>query len=137
MVLKKLKVRLNFMINKTPIIFKQSAEGRIGFKIPKSTTPEIPLDKFINKKYLRNTKLKFPELTEFQVVRHFTNLSVKNHHVDKNFYPLGSCTMKYNPKINDYIASLPGFSLVHPNQPLESVQGVLSLYHDLERILYT
>ena len=123
------------MINKTPIIFKQSTEGRIGFKIPKSTTPEIPLDKFINKKYLRNTKLKFPELTEFQVVRHFTNLSVKNHHVDKNFYPLGSCTMKYNPKINDYIASLPGFSLVHPNQPLESVQGVLSLYDDLERIL--
>ena len=124
------------MIHKnTPLIFTQSKKNREGFKLPKIKFDEIKLNNFIPKKYLRNNNPKLPELTEFQVVRHFTNISVKNHHVDKDFYPLGSCTMKYNPKINDYIASLPGFSLVHPNQPVESVQGALKLYYELEEML--
>ena len=123
------------MLTKTPLLFEQSKENRVGFKIPKSDVKRIALNQFIPEKYLRKTSPNLPELTEFQVVRHFTNLSVKNHHVDKDFYPLGSCTMKYNPKINDHIASFPGFSLVHPNQTYESIQGALKVYYSLEKIL--
>jgi len=123
------------MITDTPVLFKQSKKNRKGFKLPSSNINDIPLEKYISKKYLRKNNPNLPELTEFQVVRHFTNLSVKNHHVDKDFYPLGSCTMKYNPKINDHIASFPGFSLVHPNQKEDTIQGALKIYYELERIL--
>jgi len=123
------------MLTDTPVLFKQSKKNRKGFKLPSSNINDIPLEKYISKKYLRKNNPNLPELTEFQVVRHFTNLSVKNHHVDKDFYPLGSCTMKYNPKINDHIASFPGFSLVHPNQKEDTIQGALKIYYELERIL--
>ena len=123
------------MYAKTPILYEVSKPGRTGFKVPKSTVENIDLDKHIPENRLRNNSINLPELTEFQVVRHFTNLSVKNHHVDRNFYPLGSCTMKYNPKINDSIALMPCFSMVHPNQLEESVQGVLQIYYELEKIL--
>jgi glycine dehydrogenase subunit 2 len=73
-----------------------------------------------------------PEVSEPEVVRHFTNLSTLNHHVDKDFYPLGSCTMKYNPKINDRLAALPGLALIHPLAPDEEVQGALELLKTLE-----
>ncbi len=124
------------MINTSnPLIFTKSKKNRRGFKLPEVEFQDIELNEFIPDNYLRKKNPNLPELTEFQVVRHYTNLSVKNHHVDKDFYPLGSCTMKYNPKINDYIAGLPGFSLLHPNQPLESVQGALKLYYELEHML--
>ena len=123
------------MLTKTPLLFEQSKKDRKGFKIPSSEVLNVPLEDFIPLEYLRKDKANLPELTEFQVVRHFTNLSTKNHHVDKDFYPLGSCTMKYNPKINDHIASFPGFSQIHPNQPVESIQGALKVHHELERIL--
>ncbi len=124
------------MINTlNPLIFTKSKKNRQGFKLPEVEFQDIELNEFIPDNFLRKNNPNLPELTEFQVVRHYTNLSVKNHHVDKDFYPLGSCTMKYNPKINDYIAGLPGFSLLHPNQPLESVQGALKLYYELERML--
>ena len=123
------------MITKTPLLFEQTKEGREGFKIPLSEVVDTPLEDFIPLKYLRKENANLPELTEFQVVRHFTNLSIKNHHVDKDFYPLGSCTMKYNPKINDHIASFPGFSQVHPNQPEDSIQGALKVHYELEKML--
>ena len=123
------------MYVKTPILYKKSKPGRVGFKVPHSKVEQCDLNKHIPEHLIRKNEIGLPELTEFQVVRHFTNLSVKNHHVDKDFYPLGSCTMKYNPKINDAMALLPSFSMVHPNQIEESIQGVLKLYYDLESIL--
>ena len=92
------------MITETPLIFKQSKEGCTSFKVTDITVDKRKISDVIPKHLLRTEKPKLPEVTEFQVVRHYTNLSVKNQHVDRNFYPLGSCTMKYNPKINDAIA---------------------------------
>jgi glycine dehydrogenase subunit 2 len=81
------------------------------------------------------TPADLPELAEIDVVRHFTRLSQLNFSIDTHFYPLGSCTMKYNPKVNDRMADLPGFAQLHPLQPAEQVQGMLRLLHDLERSL--
>ena len=111
------------------IIFEKSAPGRWGVSLPESDVPEKPLIDTISTKLLRDTPANLPEVTESQVMRHYINLSTKNHHVDKDFYPLGSCTMKYNPKINDAMAVLPGFSGIHPNQPEESVQGALHILY--------
>ena len=117
------------------IIFDKSVKGRIGVKLPQSEVPRLELDKNISPLLLRENPAELPEITEPEVVRHFVNLSTKNHHVDKDFYPLGSCTMKYNPKINDVIASMPGFAGLHPEQPEESVQGALQLMYELEQMM--
>jgi len=82
------------------VIFEKSVKGRMGVALPKSDVPEISLADSISPELLRKSPAKLPEVSEPQVVRHYVNLSIKNHHVDKDFYPLGSCTMKYNPKIN-------------------------------------
>ena len=97
------------MDNITPIIFTQSKSGRQPFSTPNNHIDEFNLEECIDSKYLRRDLANFPEVSEPQIARHFVNLSIKNHHVDKNFYPLGSCTMKYNPKINDSIAMLDSF----------------------------
>src|SRR5690606_35213726 len=76
-----------------------------------------------------------PEVPENEVVRHYTELSIRNHHVDRGFYPLGSCTMKYNPKINEEMARLPGFTGAHPLAPDSAVQGALHLQYELQRHL--
>ena len=123
------------MYAETPLIFSISKEGRKGYVTPRSTVNEYSLSDYFPKTIIRNNFPELPEVTEFQIVRHFTNLSAKNHHVDKDFYPLGSCTMKYNPKINDFIAMLPGFSMIHPNQTEETIQGALKVYYELENIL--
>ena len=117
------------------IIFDKSVKGRMGVKLPLSEVHSIDLSTNINPSLLREIPAELPEITEPEVVRHFVNLSTKNHHVDKDFYPLGSCTMKYNPKINDVIASMPGFAGLHPDQPEESAQGALQLMYELEQML--
>ena len=117
------------------IIFEKSSPGRWGVSLPESDVPEKKLSDTISPDLLRDTPANLPEVTEPQVMRHYVNLSTLNHHVDKDFYPLGSCTMKYNPKINDAMAVLPGFSGIHPNQPVESVQGALHIIYELERML--
>jgi len=122
-------------MNETPLIFKSSNKGRVGYKITRCTTPSKQFKKYINPNLLRKAKPNLPEVTEFQVVRHYTNLSTKNYHIDKGFYPLGSCTMKYNPKINDSVAMQTGFANIHPRQSLNSVQGALELYKKLENLL--
>lgn len=86
---------------------------------------------------LRREPIGLPELAEGEVVRHYTALSVLNHHVDKDFYPLGSCTMKYNPKINDALALLPGYTLLHPEQSGEDAAGALKILHELGEQLKT
>ena len=117
------------------VIFQKSIKGRIGVSLPVSDVPEIPLSNTISPELLRDTPAELPEVSEPQVVRHYVNLSVKNHHIDRDFYPLGSCTMKYNPKINDALASLPGFANIHPDQPVETVQGALHIMYELEQML--
>ena len=123
------------MKNKTPIIFTQSKCGRKGFSAPNNNINDIDINNVIDSKFLRSNKASLPEVSEPQIVRHFVNLSTKNHHVDKNFYPLGSCTMKYNPKINDSIAMLQSFASIHPDQNIESIQGILKVYYDLSKFL--
>lgn len=118
-----------------PLLFEMSAEGRIGYSLPELDVPEKPLNSLIPNSFLRKQSPSLPELSEMDVVRHFIRLSILNHHVDKNFYPLGSCTMKYNPKINEIIVRWPGFSSLHPLQETEGVQGALRLIHELGQFL--
>ena len=113
------------------MIFELSKKGRIGFNIEEKSLPEVELPKHL----LRQEKADLPEVSELDVVRHFTNVSQKNFGVENGFYPLGSCTMKYNPKINDELATLPGFANIHPLQPAETVQGLLKIYHSLQEML--
>lgn len=112
------------------LIFEISKEGRRGYSLPKS---EFKNYKFSNN-LLRSEDAMLPEVSELDVVRHYTNVSFKNFGVEKGFYPLGSCTMKYNPKINQDIANMSGFNL-HPYQPLESIQGILEIYYETQKIL--
>ena len=123
------------MSKSASIIFDKSVKGRMGVKLPVSQVPSVELSKNISSALLREIPAELPEITEPEVVRHFVNLSTKNHHVDKDFYPLGSCTMKYNPKINDVIASMPGFAGLHPDQPEETTQGALQLMYELEQMM--
>ena len=113
-----------------PTIFELSSPGRVGVRFPETDVPLSDLPE----SFMR-TDLPLPELSELDVVRHFTHLSALNYCIDKGFYPLGSCTMKYNPKINEEIARLPGFALTHPHQPITTIQGNLALMYDLQEIL--
>lgn len=113
-----------------PTIYDLSSPGRVGVRFPASDVSQyaLPAD-------LVRTDLPFPELAEIDVIRHFTHLSTMNYSIDKGFYPLGSCTMKYNPKINEVTARLPGFAFTHPLQPVETVQGNLYLMYRLQEFL--
>ncbi len=110
-----------------PTIYELSSKGRPGVTYPE---PDVPLAKL--PEGLVRKDLPFPELSECDVVRHFTRLSSLNYSIDSGFYPLGSCTMKYNPKINEEAARLPGFAHIHPLQPIETVQGALALMYELQ-----
>jgi len=116
------------------LIFELSKEGRKAYSLPTCDVPEAGLDSMIPGSLLRTDEADLPEVSEVDVVRHFTNLSNKNYGVDTGFYPLGSCTMKYNPKINEDVAALGGFS-IHPLQPVETVQGALELMYGLDNML--
>ncbi len=118
-----------------PLIFEKSRRGRRGCSLPEYDVDEENLEKLIPKKYLRQSGLGLPQVSEPDVVRHFVRLSQQNMGVDTNFYPLGSCTMKYNPKVNEGIANLPGFTRVHPYQPQVGVQGTLRVLYEMEKLL--
>ncbi len=113
-----------------PLIYEISRPGRRAVSLPACDVPEspLPLDA------LRD-ELPMPEVSEVDVIRHYTRLSQLNHAIDTGFYPLGSCTMKYNPKVNEVAARLPGFAMLHPLQPEESVQGAMALIHGLQELL--
>ena len=117
------------------LIFEISRKGRKGYSLSGKEFPELPLESILPAKFLRSTPAELPEVSESEVVRHFVRLSNLNYHVDKNMYPLGSCTMKYNPKINDYTCDLPGFSALHPLQPGKTTQGALQLMYELAEML--
>jgi len=117
------------------LIFEMGSNGRSGCSLPKTDVPEKNISQLIPEKFLRKKAARLPQVSEFEVVRHFINLSTLNHHVDKGFYPLGSCTMKYNPKINEETQGLKGFSALHPLQPDATVQGALQLLYELAEYL--
>jgi len=117
------------------LIFEKSKAGRKGYTLPEIDVPEKKLEDLIPEKLLRKSPLNLPELNEVEVVRHFIKLSIMNYHVDRNLYPLGSCTMKYNPKINETIAGWSEFLNLHPHLPDEVIQGVLRLMKELEGYL--
>jgi glycine dehydrogenase subunit 2 len=117
------------------LIFELSQPGRRGTAVPDADVPTRPLDELLPASALRKTPPALPEVPEHDVVRHFTDISLKNHHVDRGFYPLGSCTMKYNPKVNELTARLPGLVDLHPFQPVSAVQGALKLMWELGEML--
>jgi glycine dehydrogenase subunit 2 len=119
------------------LIFEKSVEGRRGFQNPKS---DVGLSIEIPSEYCRENDCPFPEVSELDVVRHFTALSQRNFSVDTHFYPLGSCTMKYNPKFTETVAAIEGFVNLHPLLPQlkrgeKLVQGALEVLYDMERLL--
>ncbi|MFQ6608702.1 MAG: aminomethyl-transferring glycine dehydrogenase subunit GcvPB [Fidelibacterota bacterium] len=117
------------------LIFQKSRPGKVGVIFPDCDVPKTSIEHIFLKEELRSSSPCLPEVTEPEVVRHYTNLSSMNHHVDKDVFPLGSCTMKYNPKVNDAMANLPGLSSIHPSQPDETVQGALAVMAGLENQL--
>ncbi len=116
------------------LLFEKSQPGRVGYSIASLDVPDVTPDNSL----LREEIADFPELSEVDVVRHYTRLSTWNYGVDSGFYPLGSCTMKYNPKVNEAAARFPGFTDIHPQTPEALNQGALelmyNLQHDLEEV---
>lgn len=117
------------------LIFEYSVAGKRGYSLPENDVPVEPVEKLIEEKYLRKNLPELPEVSEVEVVRHFTHLSHENYSIDSHFYPLGSCTMKYNPKVNEDVARFPGFTNIHPLQPEALSQGALQLMYELEKYL--
>ena len=116
------------------LIFERSVEGSRSFSLPQSDLPQA-VCQGIPPEFLREDQTGLPEVSEVEAVRHYTELSRKSYGVDNGFYPLGSCTMKYNPKINEWAARLPGFANIHPYQPEDTVQGALELMYELQTML--
>ena len=113
-----------------PLLCELSISGRQGLRFPEPDVPLAPLPETLTRR-----DLPLPELSETDVVRHFTRLSQLNYCIDTGMYPLGSCTMKYNPKINEEVARMEGFAALHPLQPVETVQGALLLMYELQEYL--
>ncbi|TAA70673.1 aminomethyl-transferring glycine dehydrogenase subunit GcvPB [Planococcus salinarum] len=118
-----------------PLIFEMTKEGRVGYSLPELDVPEIDLAELLPEGLLREEAADLPEVSELDIMRHYTALSKRNHGVDSGFYPLGSCTMKYNPKINESVARYSGFANIHPLQDESTVQGAMELMYDLQEHL--
>lgn len=118
-----------------PLIFEMSTPDRIGYSLPEMDVTELALDELIPADYIRTEEAELPELSELDIMRHYTALSHRNHGLDSGFYPLGSCTMKYNPKMNENVARYNGFAHIHPYQDPKTVQGALELMYDLQEHL--
>ncbi len=114
------------------LIFEKSRAGRVGCNLPHADTPEVDLKGCLGE--LRD-ELHLPEVSELELLRHYTNLSHVNYGIETGFYPLGSCTMKYNPKINEKTAGLPGFAMLHPMQPLDTIPGALEILVGVQDML--
>lgn len=114
------------------LIFEKSMPGHKAYFLPKGTTPKLEIEEMIPATMIRKEEAKLPQVSEIDVARHFTRLSNLNFGVDTGFYPLGSCTMKYNPKINEAMARMPGFIWLHPYQDPSTVQGAMQLMYELD-----
>ena len=114
------------------LIFEKSSAGRIGCNLPIADTPAVDINAVVGE---TRKELHLPEVGELELLRHFTNLSHINYGIETGFYPLGSCTMKYNPKINERTAGLPGFANLHPMQPVETIPGALEILNGVQEML--
>ncbi|MGM0396280.1 MAG: aminomethyl-transferring glycine dehydrogenase subunit GcvPB [Bacillota bacterium] len=123
------------MRNYDKLIFELSKPGRKAYMLPANDVEDVAVDSLIPGEFLNEKELNLPELSEVDIIRHYTNLSNKNYGLDTGFYPLGSCTMKYNPKINEDVARYDGFANLHPLQSDDCIQGSLQLLHELEESL--
>ncbi|HVL82072.1 MAG TPA: aminomethyl-transferring glycine dehydrogenase subunit GcvPB, partial [Actinomycetota bacterium] len=122
--------------HRTPdTIFELSRSGRRAWSLPEAPEGAPSTDEFLPDRFRRTVPPRLPEVSEPDLVRHFTTLSERNFAIDNAFYPLGSCTMKHNPKLNEEMAALPGFRDLHPDQPVSDVQGALALLWRFERDL--
>ncbi|MBN2379198.1 aminomethyl-transferring glycine dehydrogenase subunit GcvPB [candidate division WOR-3 bacterium] len=117
------------------MLFDLSKPGRRGFSFSALDVPKQDITDFIPERYLRKEDALLPEIAEPELARHYTHLASLNHHIDKGFYPLGSCTMKYNPKINEDTCRFSGFSDLHPLSPSQITQGALELMFELQKLL--
>ena len=117
------------------LLIEISKKGRKAYSLSQLDIEDINIDEMLDSDMLRNTRLNLPEVSELDLVRHFTLLSNKNFGLDTGFYPLGSCTMKYNPKLNEDMASNKKFTEIHPYQSIDTVQGSLNLMYDLSNML--
>ena len=116
----------------TVTIYERSKEGRRAFVPPETDVPEVAVSDLLPDDAIRREPPQLPEISEPEIVRHYNNLSKKNFDLDTGFYPLGSCTMKYNPKLNERVASLPGHAKLHPFQDPQYAQGALELMWRLQ-----
>ncbi|TDM04335.1 aminomethyl-transferring glycine dehydrogenase subunit GcvPB [Macrococcus carouselicus] len=119
----------------TPLIFERSKENRFAYSLPPLEVEGKKVEDILDSKFIRKEKAMLPEIAELDLMRHYTELSNKNHGVDTGFYPLGSCTMKYNPKINEKVARMAGFAQAHPLQDDKTIQGSLEVIYDLQEHL--
>ncbi|HXT63258.1 MAG TPA: aminomethyl-transferring glycine dehydrogenase subunit GcvPB [Pyrinomonadaceae bacterium] len=118
------------------LIFERSQPGRMGFSLPPLDVDEAPLDEIIPREFQRDDKLAgMPEVTEVDVIRHFTRISTWNYSIDQGMYPLGSCTMKYNSRLNEKVARIAGFANLHPLSSEEEAQGALEVIYELQQHL--
>jgi len=122
------------MVMNQALIFELSVSGRIGYSLPKTQFNQYQLES-LPSGLRRQEEPMLPEVSELDVIRHFTNISSLNFGLETGFYPLGSCTMKYNPKINEEIASMSVYNHLHPFQSVQTLQGVLKIYDDLQKML--
>ncbi|MEP6716996.1 MAG: aminomethyl-transferring glycine dehydrogenase subunit GcvPB, partial [Terriglobia bacterium] len=128
------KVRPHISQNEK-LIFENSSPGKIGYQLPPLDVPDVDPAEALGKDNVREEIAGFPEVSEVEVVRHFTRLSTWNYAIDLGMYPLGSCTMKYNPRINEAVARLEGLAWAHPYQPESLSRGVMEVMAKLEDAL--
>ncbi len=114
---------------------KNPPPGKRGFELPPLDVPAVDVKKALGAAFARDEVSGFPEVSEFEVIRHFTRLSTWNYAIDLGMYPLGSCTMKYNPRVNEFVARLGGVATEHPYQPIELSQGCLKILQVLQDCL--
>jgi glycine dehydrogenase subunit 2 len=117
------------------LIFEKEVKESNAFVLPPVDVPEVDIKESIPSSFWRGQEPGLPQVSEVEAVRHFTELSTRAYGVDSGFYPLGSCTMKYNPKINEWAARLPGLAGLHPCQPEDTIQGALQIYYEMQEIL--
>ncbi len=117
------------------LIFEMSKPGRYAYSLPDCDVPEVDVTSVIPQQFIRQEPAELPEVSELQLMRHYTELSTRNHGVDSGFYPLGSCTMKYNPKINEDVARYSGLANIHPYQAEETLQGAMEVLYNLQEEL--
>jgi len=117
------------------LIFEKSAPGKRGMELPPLDVPAADVQSALGAEYARDAIRDFPEVSEIEVIRHFTRLSTWNYAIDLGMYPLGSCTMKYNPRVNEFIARLDGIATEHPYQPQETARGCLQIIAALQKCL--